>query len=534
MKRMKKLFALLMTLAMVMGLSITGFATENTNTDGIKVYGVEAENGVTVTAYQIIRYDTSGKYVPVIDGTITADNQGNLTPTASDVLGLSTKLDELTTSQVLSLVIPTEEGADPYYTYEPAEGEDNLAPGTWMIIVTGSNDYIYNPAIISINQTADGVKYGELNLDTDSWGTGVWMKKSEPTIEKTALTPDVKGVQYGDIIQFQIKTRIPSYASNKTDITYTIKDSLDGLALVVDGDHPVVATLGGESDTTLTNFVKAAFTNKASNVTVAITGDDYIKSHGNKEIVITYYAEVTEDAKYTVNELTNDATLTYSKGTGTETASKTDDTKHYTFGIDTTFSGATQVTDKTGEFIKIDANGNVSYTEKPGEVTVAGGQALNGAVFELHVGSATGTLFEDASGATRFTTNEDGRLEIVGLDSDVDYYLVEVQAPTGYSINNTPVKVRVNATYDDEGNLTNYSVTIGEGDGAATTNYNYSYENGKTTVAEEVGNPYGFKNTTLSALPSTGGMGTTLFTIAGCVIMISAAGLFFATRKKAN
>ena len=155
-------------------------------------------------------------------------------------------------------------------------------------------------------------------------------------------------------------------------------------------------------------------------------------------------------------------------------------------------------------------------------------------MFELHVGSATGTLFEDASGATRFTTNEDGRLEIVGLDSDVDYYLVEVQAPTGYSINNTPVKVRVNATYDDEGNLTNYSVTIGEGDGAATTNYNYSYENGKTTVAEEVGNPYGFKNTTLSALPSTGGMGTTLFTIAGCVIMISAAGLFFAIRKKAN
>ena len=42
------------------------------------------------------------------------------------------------------------------------------------------------------------------------------------------------------------------------------------------------------------------------------------------------------------------------------------------------------------------------------------------------------------------------------------------------------------------------------------------------------------KDTKLSALPSTGGMGTTLFTIAGCVIMISAAGLFFATRKKAN
>ena len=32
--------------------------------------------------------------------------------------------------------------------------------------------------------------------------------------------------------------------------------------------------------------------------------------------------------------------------------------------------------------------------------------------------------------------------------------------------------------------------------------------------------------------PSTGGIGTTIFTIGGCAIMIIAAGLFFATRRK--
>ena len=42
------------------------------------------------------------------------------------------------------------------------------------------------------------------------------------------------------------------------------------------------------------------------------------------------------------------------------------------------------------------------------------------------------------------------------------------------------------------------------------------------------------KDSKLSALPSTGGIGTTIFTIAGCVIMIAAAGLFFASRKKTN
>ncbi|MEI3495409.1 MAG: LPXTG cell wall anchor domain-containing protein [Blautia obeum] len=42
------------------------------------------------------------------------------------------------------------------------------------------------------------------------------------------------------------------------------------------------------------------------------------------------------------------------------------------------------------------------------------------------------------------------------------------------------------------------------------------------------------KDTKLSALPSTGGIGTTIFTIAGCLIMVTAAGLFFASRKRTN
>lgn len=39
-------------------------------------------------------------------------------------------------------------------------------------------------------------------------------------------------------------------------------------------------------------------------------------------------------------------------------------------------------------------------------------------------------------------------------------------------------------------------------------------------------------NIKLSELPSTGGIGTTIFTIGGCAIMILAAGLFFASRRK--
>ena len=48
----------------------------------------------------------------------------------------------------------------------------------------------------------------------------------------------------------------------------------------------------------------------------------------------------------------------------------------------------------------------------------------------------------------------------------------------------------------------------------------------------DVSDTHEIKNTKLSSLPSTGGIGTTIFTIGGCLIMIVAAGLFFATRKK--
>ena len=87
-------------------------------------------------------------------------------------------------------------------------------------------------------------------------------------------------------------------------------------------------------------------------------------------------------------------------------------------------------------------------------------------------------------------------------NTETGYYLKEVEAPDGYSladdkviewseVNGTPSETNVNA-----------NVTV--------------------------------VDSKLSALPSTGGIGTTIFTIAGCVIMIAAAGLFFASRKKSD
>ena len=106
------------------------------------------------------------------------------------------------------------------------------------------------------------------------------------------------------------------------------------------------------------------------------------------------------------------------------------------------------------------------------------------------------------------TTADDGTVTVKGLKAG-DYYFKEVVAPDGYSISNTDIAFTMAETTDK---------TTGVVTGVAPTQ-------------PELIKMYDSK---LSALPSTGGMGTTLFTIAGCAIMVAAAGFFFASRKRVN
>lgn len=527
----KKVLAVLMASAMIMGTSVTAFAA-GTSTTAAEIVGIELENpdavvdpdlDVTVTAYQIITYDEKGEYNEVLEGSITKTG-GEYTPTADDLAKLSKRTAELTTSKTF-----TRSGDSTTFTCA------DLTEGSWMVLVTDSESYFYNPMIISVYKDTNGVKqYGTMDLATDKWTDGTaYAKKSEPDIVKEALTSNVQGVQYGDIIQFQVTADIPDYTSVAENITYSITDTVDGLQLYKDESHSVVATVNGSGeDVTLNAAVEKAFISGNSSFTVTGLGDEWLKTHGGEKIVITYYAKVTTDAKLTVDETTNTATLDYS--TNDDVQHKEDDTIHYTFGIDTKISGQIGTQNKTGEFIKIDSDGNVKYDETTGELVVSKDAALSGAKFKLYIGDPEeNNLFTNADGVSEFETTDDGRLEITGLDSDVTYYLVETKAPDGYTINETPVPIMIEADYDENGILLNYDVVISGSEGEAVTHY--KYEDGKTEMINTEGtanNPYGFKNTTLTKLPSTGGIGTTIFTIGGCTIMVTAAGLYFATRKK--
>ena len=105
---------------------------------------------------------------------------------------------------------------------------------------------------------------------------------------------------------------------------------------------------------------------------------------------------------------------------------------------------------------------------------------------------------------TEITTDTTGKFTIKGLDADT-YYLTETKAPDGYNKLAGPV-----------------TIVIGEN----------GVVNGTTEAPQGV-DEVKVLNQTGAELPSTGGMGTTIFYVVGAVLMIG-AGVLLVTRRRMN
>lgn len=147
------------------------------------------------------------------------------------------------------------------------------------------------------------------------------------------------------------------------------------------------------------------------------------------------------------------------------------------------------------------------------EIPLAGAQfvlykTVNDEKFYAQVanGKITGWT-DDKEKATVFETPDNGKFVIAGLDADT-YYLEEIKAPDGYNQLKDPVKVVITATIAS--------------DKTSTTTITYN-ETATGTVRIE--------NQTGVELPSTGGIGTTVFYVIGGLLM-GVAVVLLVTRKK--
>ena len=111
---------------------------------------------------------------------------------------------------------------------------------------------------------------------------------------------------------------------------------------------------------------------------------------------------------------------------------------------------------------------------------------------------------------TEITTDDTGKFTIRGLDSGT-YYLTETATPAGYNQLSGPIEVVISDT-----GAVKYKMS---GD----TEYTEFEETAEPIIPVE--------NKAGSLLPSTGGMGTTIFYVVGSILLIGAA-VLLVTKKR--
>ncbi|MBQ2407022.1 MAG: LPXTG cell wall anchor domain-containing protein, partial [Lachnospiraceae bacterium] len=137
----------------------------------------------------------------------------------------------------------------------------------------------------------------------------------------------------------------------------------------------------------------------------------------------------------------------------------------------------------------------------------------------------------------KFEVNQEGtQFSITGVDDGI-YKLTETKAPEGYNMIKEPFYFVVGATHDYEGfiydskradilNLEAYQVD-GDNNYVKVDTVVLEFTSNKTSgeVSTDV------VNTSGSILPSTGGMGTTVFYLLGGVLVIGAGVVLFTRRR---
>ncbi len=486
MKHARKLTSLLLALVMVFALAVTVAAEETTGTTGTGSITVDnPREDQEYKAYKIfdVVYDNAGHYSYTIEGGDSGSPWYNTVHDyAIDANGLKlTQVGDTNTYVVTfgKVIFSAPKFADAL--------KKALTDGS---VTDSGNPLTTSGTTVSVTGLPLGYYFvtsstGALcSLDTTNPDVTIHDKNNIP-FEKTK-TVEKNGFNVGDTVPFIITGEVPEHTIFTT-YTYEITDKMsDGLTF---NEDSVTVKVGGtqqaESNTTYT-FNKG---NAGDGYTFKVT--IYVKNYKvGQPIEVIYTATVNEKAVAKISH--NEAKLTYSDDPTDETHKTTTPPQ------------------------KVDV-----YTSKIAILKVADGSEatkLKGAKFVLYKEETTGgtttikyykkwdkttnevTWVDKITDATEVETDANGKAFFDGLANGI-YHLVETKAPAGYNQLDQPYTVKVNEKNTPVINENELTVTA--------------------TVSNKTG----------AVLPSTGGMGTTVFYVLGAVLVVG-AGVLLVTKKR--
>lgn len=315
------------------------------------------------------------------------------------------------------------------------------------------------------------------SLDTTNPSVTIKEKNAAPTVDKQVQENsngqwgESNDANIGDTVNF--KTVI---SAKKGAQGYVLHDKMSEGLTINQGTVSVVGVDANNYEVTYNCTDGCAFE-------IAFKQEYLDTITEDTSIVVTYSATLNEKAVIYPGPNTNETKLVY--GEGSETTWDKTETFTYQFDLVKT------KTDKT----VLDGAEFKLYDAKTGGNEIALIDESNG-VYRV------ATAAEKAAEGFVSATIKAGKVTIKGLDSGT-YYLEETKAPAGYNVLAERVEVKI-----DHANLT---ATV-EGD---------TYVSGGVQVINQTG----------AELPSTGGIGTTIFYVVGGLLVV-AAGVLLVTRKR--
>ena len=406
-------------------------------------------------------------------------------------------------------------------TYRFLEVDSTDDPGNSGYIIDETKEYEFTVNTEGTIEWAAAAEGTKANGTTNTAAT-ITIVNHKPNVEKDVKdrTDGTWGkdsdYSVGDEIPYRVTVDVPENIAELK--TFTLTDAPEHQTYVDD-------SLKIYSDADATTPILASYTTgtvkDGDGWKIAFTPNDTeLSTYAGKKIYITFDMKLKEGA-VTVgpNGNTNEIKLDYSNkilpttdpkhdNPGTDEIKK--ETTVYTFGI------AVEKVDASNEATK-----------------------LQGVTFDLYrkldpAATGEGVLTDPVKGLTGkfkkvkedLTTGTDGTISVSGLANGT-YWLVETKTVDTYNLLKQPVEVKIAAIYSEteETKITTDSTT-----GKTTTTTT------KVKNLTEAGNNGVFKTVVKNSkgftLPTTGGIGTFVFTFAGIAMMAAAVILLITSKKK--
>ena len=509
---LKKLTTVMMALIMMLGLGVKASAqTEGTAAEGKG--SITIQNAAKGEEYSVVR---------IFGATLTDDASG-IAYTGDIPDDLKDYFEKDSTGNIIRKSTATNDKAltDAVTAYAKEQAATASATSDGSALTFQGLDYGYYAVISSQGATVtiDSLRPNATVKDKNS---------KEPSAVKKVNGKDVDSASIGETVTYTATFDTANYIGAGDDAwqvkSYTISDTLpEFLTDVAITGVKIVQTDVAADKTTYPDVDLSskytAFTDKKIIIPWVDDNNASLYKNGSK-IELTYTAKITSTVNINTAN-TNTVSITPNKdkeGNEPHTENWHDDAVVKTYG-----TALKKVDGTTKEALK------GAKFQVPGlTVTPVAGEP---GVYKVASYDATST-----AAGTEMSTNDDGKLYILGLASTVTLSATETAAPEGYNKADAAISLPAQGTlteeiyetsgtryYDKDGNLVREEVTGGSKKEDLTANYASILD----PVAVEVVNNKG------TELPSTGGIGTTMFYVIGGALVIG-AGVVLAARKKAE